>query len=61
MASVDRTKHDFDVLEHVLRGVHASTDEFERLLVREGVPTPFSERDLPELRVRMPRGRGDAE
>ena len=59
VASVDRTKHDFDMLEHVLRGVHAAADDdSEHFLVHEGVPSALSEPELPEIRV-LVRGRGE--
>ena len=48
VARVDRKKHDFDVLEHVLKGVHASTaDELMR-----GTPDlspALDEFDAPEV------------
>ena len=50
MARVDQTKHAFDVLEHVLRGVHAATDDTDQLVIHEGVP-PLVEREMREIRV----------
>ena len=50
MGRVDRRKHDFDVLEHVLRGVHASMEcELDRST--SSVPTALDEDDALELRI----------
>jgi hypothetical protein len=52
---MDRTKHNFDILEHVLRGVHACADD-DDLVIHDGVPRPLADHDLPEIRVFV-RGR----
>jgi hypothetical protein len=58
MARVDRRKHDFDVLEHVLRGVHASIEcELDRN--QSPVPEALDEGDAPELRIIVRLHEGD--
>jgi hypothetical protein len=50
MGRVDRKKHDFDVLEHVLRGVHASSEcELDRNW--SVATTGLDEDDAAELRI----------
>ena len=45
---VDRKKHDFDVLEHVLRGVHASTAD-DLLRGTADLSPALDEFDAPEV------------
>ena len=57
MSHVDRTKHDFDILEHVLGGVKAAAERYSPDVITFDAELPVGDSQAPPLEIIVQRAR----